>query len=181
MDAQQLQQELERAATSLLTDDEIVKSLGITQTQLNRNYAVVERARLKLKQKLNAKRINDAAQGPGADQLVQSIPKSRAGGRRPGAGRPAGSTNKISIQSILTSVYSHTGENLEDLIAQGYAESIENNDRNTRLQYEKMFLGKVVGDRVSVEHSEDPQQLEHKQAAFREALAKLNEIASSTK
>jgi hypothetical protein len=177
MDAQQLQQELERAATSLLTDDEIIKSLGITAAQLTKNYAVVERARLKLKQKLNAKRINDAAQGPGADQLVQSIPKSRAGGRRPGAGRPVGSTNKISIQSILTSVYNQTGENLEDLIAQGYAESIENNDRNTRLQYEKMFLGKVVGDRVNVEHSDDQQQLEYKQAAFVAAIGQLAGIS----
>ena len=177
MDAQQQQQELERAATSLLTDDEIIKSLGITAAQLTKNYAVVERARLKLKQKLNAKRINDAAQGPGADQLVQSIPKSRAGGRRPGAGRPVGSTNKISIQSILTSVYNQTGENLEDLIAQGYAESIENNDRNTRLQYEKMFLGKVVGDRVNVEHSDDQQQLEYKQAAFVAAIGQLAGIS----
>lgn len=177
MDTQQLQQDLERAATSLLTDDEIVKSLGITQSQLKKNYAVIERARLKLKQKLNAKRINDAATGPGADALVQSIPKSRAGGRRPGAGRPVGSTNKISIQSILTSVYNQTGENLEDLIAQGYAESIENNDRNTRLQYEKMFLGKVVGDRVNVEHSDDQQQLEYKQAAFVAAIGQLAGIS----
>lgn len=178
MDAQQLQQELERAATSLLTDQEIIKSLGITPGQLTKNYATVERARLKLKQKLNAKRINDAAQGPGADLLVQSIPKSRAGGRRPGAGRPVGSTNKISIQSILTSVYDHTGENLEDLIAQGYAESIENNDRTTRLQYEKMFLGKVVGDRINVEHSDDQQQMEYKQAAFVAAMGQLAGISA---
>jgi hypothetical protein len=176
MDAQQLQQELERAATSLLTDAEIIKSLNITQAQLTKNYAVVERARLRLKQKLNAKRINDAATGSGADVLVQSIPKSRAGGRRPGAGRPVGSTNKISIQSILTSVYNQTGENLEDLIAQGYAESIENNDSNTRLQYEKMFLGKVVGDRINVEHSDDQQQLEFKKTAFAEAIRQITGI-----
>ena len=176
MDAQQLEQDLERAATSLLTDAEIVQSLGITQAQLAKNYAVVERARIKLKQRLNAKRINDAATGPGADALVQSIPKSRAGGRRPGAGRPVGSTNKISVQSILTSVYNQTGENLEDLIARGYAESIENNDRNTRLQYEKMFLGKVVGDRINVEHSDDQQQMEFKQAAFAQAIAQITGI-----
>ena len=179
MDAQQLQQELERAATSLLTDDEIVKSLGITQTQLKKNYAVVERARLRLKQKLNAKRINDAAQGPGADALVQSIPKSRAGGRRPGAGRPVGSTNKISVQSILESVYNQTGEHLEDLIAQGYADSIEHNDRNTRLQYEKMFLGKVVGDRVNVEHSDNQDQLEFKKNAFAEAIRQIAGIKAT--
>jgi hypothetical protein len=70
-------------------------------------------------------------------------------------------------------VYNETGEQLEDLIARGYAESIENNDRNTRLQYEKMFLGKVVGDRINVEHSDDQQQLEFKQTAFAEAIRQI--------
>ena len=82
------------------------------------------------------------------------------------------------MQSILTSVYNQTGENLEDLIARGYAESIENNDRNTRLQYEKMFLGKVVGDRINVEHSDDQQQMEFKQAAFAQAIAQITGIST---
>ena len=173
----ELKYKIEAAARSLLTDDEICISVGITPAKLQKHYSIVEQTRVNLRQRLNAKRISDAATGSGADDLVLSIPKSRAGGRRPGAGRPVGSTNKISIQSILTSVYNQTGENLEDLIAQGYAESIENNDRNTRLQYEKMFLGKVVGDRVNVEHSDDQQQLEYKQAAFVAAIGQLAGIS----
>jgi hypothetical protein len=175
----ELKYKIEAAARSLLTDDEICVSVGITPAKLQKHYGIVEQTRVNLRQRLNAKRISDAATGSGADDLVLSIPKSRAGGRRAGAGRPAGSTNKISVQSILTSVYNQTGENLEDLIARGYAESIENNDRNTRLQYEKMFLSKVVGDKINVEHSDDQQQLELKTAAFAQAIAQITGITAN--
>ncbi len=179
MSDNELKYKIEAAARSLLTDDEICISVGITPAKLQKHYGIVEQTRVNLRQRLNAKRINDAAQGPGADALVQSIPKSRAGGRRPGAGRPVGSTNKISVQSILESVYNQTGEHLEDLIAQGYADSIEHNDRNTRLQYEKMFLGKVVGDRVNVEHSDNQDQLEFKKNAFAEAIRQIAGIKAT--
>jgi hypothetical protein len=53
----------------------------------------------------------------------------------------------------LASIESHTGEPLEDLLAQGYYESIVNRDKQTRLQYEKMFLSKVVADKVEVDHT----------------------------
>jgi hypothetical protein len=73
------------------------------------------------------------------------------GGARPGAGRKKGGTNKISGATILDSVEKYCGEKFEDLLAQGYRDSIDNHDKSTRLQYEKMFLSKVVADRVHLE------------------------------
>jgi hypothetical protein len=155
----QLITELERAATSLLSDEEIITSLGITKVEFNKHYDVVESARLKLKQRLNAKRISDAAQGNGKiDTLLGAIPvnnktkqKGTKGRTNNPNGRPKGSSNKISGATILESVEKYAGEKFEDLLAQGYVESIQQRDKATRLQYEKMFLGKVVADKTALD------------------------------
>lgn len=186
MSDNELKYKIEAAARSLLTDDEICISVGITPAKLQKHYGIVEQARVNLKQRLNAKRISDAALGSGADELQAAIPRGRTrvssrGGARPGAGRKPGTTNKISAQSLLASIQTYTGEPFEDLLAQGYAESIQNRDQITRIQYEKMFLGKVVAERVELDVNENSDALVAKQAAFTAALAKLNEIASNTK
>ena len=147
-----LAQDIERAATSLLTDEEIRLSLEITDETLGEYYHIVERARIKLKQSLNAKRITQAALDGSAGDIVEAIPrtKSRRGGSRPGSGRPVGTANKISAKEILASIEQHTGEKFEDLLAQGYMESIEKNDHQLRLKYETLFLNKVVADKVDI-------------------------------
>jgi hypothetical protein len=177
--------QLKQAATSMLTDEEICVALNITADQLAENYAVVEQARVVLKQQLNAKRIKEASgKNDQATALVETIPRSKIssrGGARQGAGRKAGTTNKISAQSLLASRESHTGEPLEDLLAQGYYESIVNRDKQTRLQYEKMFLSKVVADRVNMEITENSDLIEAKKQAFDEAIAKLTGSNEETK
>ena len=68
---------IESAVTSLLTDDEICVALDIDHSTLMQHYDVVERARLKLKQKINAKRIITASQvGKDVDQLLWDIPQN---------------------------------------------------------------------------------------------------------
>ena len=184
MSKEELQHQIRQAATSLLTDDEICTALGITPVQLQKHYGIVEQARVNLKQRLNAKRIADAAnaRGNGADELLAGIPRSRPkvssrGGARPGAGRKPGTTNKISAQSLLASIQTYTGEPFEDLLAQGYADSIQNRDQITRIQYEKMFLGKVVAERVELDVNENTDALQAKQSAFAEAIRQITGIA----
>lgn len=182
---EQLRLKIEQAATSMLTDDEICVSLSITPEILEQYYSTVERARVLLKQKLNAKRITDAAtQSNQATELVETIPRgkiSSRGGYRPGSGRKPGTTNKISAQSLLEAIEVHSGERFEDLLAQGYYESVINRDKQTRIQYEKMFLGKVVADRVSMDVTENAELLEAKKTAFADAIAKLSGITSKAK
>lgn len=180
---EQLRLRIEQAATSMLSDAEICVSLGIDQNTLDQYYDTVERSRVLLKQKLNARRIADAATANAdtAQRLVETIPRSNRGGARPGAGRKAGTTNKISGVSILASVEHYTGERFEDLLAQGYADSINHNDKSTRLAYEKMFLNKVVADRVEMGIGESESAIAAKQAAFEAALAKLAEKSNNAK
>ena len=79
---------------------------------------------------------------------IQNKPKR--GGARPGAGRRVGTTNKISGETILAAIKNETGENFEQHLARGYNQSIIEDDKPTRLQYEKMFLNKVVAEKVDV-------------------------------
>ena len=171
---EQLRVRIEQAATSMLSDQDICVSLGIDQSTLEQYYDTVARSRVMLKQKLNARRIADAATGSkGTENLVEVIPRSRRGGARPGAGRKPGTTNKISGATILTSVEHYTGERFEDLLAQGYAEAIDNRDTMVRLAYEKMFLSKVVADKIEMDISESEASMAAKQAAFQAALLRI--------
>lgn len=187
MDRKELEQEIERAASTLLTDEEICKSLGISTDELARHYAIVERTRIRLKQRLNAKRINDAATSGDPTDLVASIPRnnrvkvSSRGGARPGSGRKPGTTNKISATQILSSIEVETGLEFGTLLAQGYAESIQSNDRTTRLKYEQMILNKVVAEKVEVDVGESESAVERKQQAFQEVLRKLTVIDDKAK
>ena len=180
---QQLQIDLERAATSLLTDDEIIVSLGITEQQLFDNYSIVEKTRLRLKQSLNAKRISQAANSGDAAAILGEIPRNNKGkgGARPGGGRPKGSTNKVSIIELLASIESQCGQSFPELLAQGYYESIQNSDRATRLKYEQMFINKVVADKMDVSVTETTDSITTKQQAFAEALARLTKTTQEDK
>jgi len=178
-----LQQEIERAASTLLTDHEICLSVGITADELAQYADTIERTRVLLKQRLNAKRINDAATTGDPTELVASIPRTKIssrGGARPGAGRPAGTTNKISGQQLLACIQDQTGEEFGTLLARGYAESIERNDRNTRLQYEKLFMSKVVADKIEIDLNDNTEQIEFRQRAFEDALKTLAQKAAET-
>lgn len=167
----------------MLSDSEICVSLGINSETLHQYYNTVERSRVLLKQKLNARKITDAATGTAgiAQQIIEAIPRSRRGGVRPGSGRKPGTTNKISGATILASVEHYTGERFEDLLAQGYAEAIDNRDTMVRLAYEKMFLGKVVADRVEMDINEGAASIEAKRLVFCESIRHLIETNQKAK
>jgi hypothetical protein len=148
---------LEKAATSMLNDNEIMLSMDITEEQLQRHYNVVEKARVKLKQRLNAKQIAQAAEKGDTGAIIDSIPRNNIqfsmykpsrGGARAGSGPKVGSTNKITGKSILEAVFKRTGDTFENMLVDGYVEAIEKNDRNARFQYERLILSKVVSDKA---------------------------------
>ena len=102
-----------------------------------------------------------------------SVTTSSRGGARPNAGRPKGGTNKITGATILESIEKYSGEKFEDLLAQGYLDSIREDDKMLRLRYEQMFLGKVVADKVSVEVNDSQEAIDLKKQAFIDALASM--------
>jgi hypothetical protein len=118
----------------------------------------VQNARIKLKQSLNSKMISNAANGQGdIDTMVKNIPvnnKEKLKGKTNNPnGRPKGSTNKISGVSILESINQTTGKPFEQLLAEGYNQSILQQDKQLRQKYEQMILTKVVADKHEIDHT----------------------------
>jgi len=100
--------------------------------------------------------MSDTSQNKNQVQAETGRYKKKAptrGGARKNAGRKPGTTQKISGATILAAVQKECGRPFETLLAEGYHDSIVNNDKQTRLQYEKMFLSKVVADKVEVDHT----------------------------
>ena len=69
----------------------------------------------------------------------------------------------------------------EELLADGYDKTIVENNTKLRVEYERMFLGKVLSDRVQMDINESPDLIEQKQAAFKEAVAKLADLTKQDK
>ena len=194
---EQLAQAIERGAMSMLTDDEIMVQNGIDRDTLNNHYDTITRARINLKQKLNAKRIADAASGrDNLAQLSDMIPRNnqpikiRNQSEKPerftkdgrslteinrqnaaqGAGRPRGSTNKLTAQTLLQNIADKTGKPFGELLAEGYHEAIQTNDKVMRAHYERMLIGKVVAEQVAVEINDSETVLAAKALVFQQAI-----------
>jgi hypothetical protein len=99
--------------------------------------------------------------------------KSNRGGARPGAGRPAGTKNKLSGQSILDEVEAHLGKPYAEQLVSNYVDAINANDTNLRFQYDKLFLSKVVADKADITITESEDAIEAKRVAFADAIQAL--------
>jgi hypothetical protein len=99
--------------------------------------------------------------------------------KRIGAGRPKGSSSKITIDRLLDAIDIQCGKNFAELLAEGYHATILDNDKRLRLEYERMFLGKVVADRVSLDVNESEEAVAAKKLAFADAIKQLTGIAEA--
>ena len=95
------------------------------------------------------------------------------GGARPGAGRPKGSTTKVTLEDLLEHVEHHTGRTFAEQVAISYASAINRADHAGVRDYEKILLGKLVADRSEVTTVTTESDAEAKAAVFQEAIAKL--------
>lgn len=105
---------------------------------------------------------------------------SSRGGARKGAGRPKGSVDKVTIAGLLNEIELQSGRSYQSMLAQDFIDS-RNGDRNLAAKYHNLILNKVMATMSSVEVTNPAGEVEAKQAAFADALAKLNEIAQDTK
>lgn len=106
---------------------------------------------------------------------------SSRGGVRKGAGRPKGSVAKVTISSLLDAIEAQGGQSYTDLLTQDFLTARRNNDQGLTAKYHNLILNKVMATMNSVEVSSPQDEVDAKQAAFTAALAKITEIASSTK
>lgn len=93
------------------------------------------------------------------------------GGARQGAGRPRGSTNKISAKEILEQAEKTIGRPFLESFMQGYQDTILDGDRKHRVVYEKIIVDKVATSLFDVEVTENEDVVEAKRAAFAAAVA----------
>ena len=95
------------------------------------------------------------------------------GGARPGAGRPKGSTNKITMDNILANLDHQLGHSYAEQIAMNYMNAIKRGDYAGVRDYDRVLLGKVVADKQQIETVESDDATIQKAAAFAEALRNL--------
>ena len=101
------------------------------------------------------------------------------GGARPGAGRPKGSTNKITMDGILASLDQQLGVSYAEQIAMNYHSALQRSDWAGVRDYDKVLLGKVVADKTEVTTVEGEDAVEQRQQAFTEALEALAKIGKN--
>lgn len=100
--------------------------------------------------------------------------KSKHGGSRPGAGRPKGSRDQVSIRSLLEALDAKTGgRDYEELLVEDFLESRNRGDTQLMLKYHNLILNKVMNSLARIEVTDSKDAVAAKQAAFAEALAKL--------
>lgn len=114
-------------------------------------------------------------------ELEKDSKLNKHGGARPGAGRPKGSTGKITAQVLLDAAAQIIGKPFEISLLEGYRDAIVNDDRKNRVIYEKMLLDKVSSTLIEADVTTTDDVVTAKQAAFQEALAKLASLNETTK
>jgi len=95
------------------------------------------------------------------------------GGARVGAGRPRGSTNKITMDNLLQNLDGHLGRSYAEQIAINYSQAISRADWSGVRDYDRVLLGKVVADKLEVETTTTEDAVAAKATAFAEALVAL--------
>ena len=110
-----------------------------------------------------------------------SLTTKQHGGARPGAGRPRGTTDKLTARLLLETCESVIGKPFEVSLLEGYRDAIVSDDRRNRAVYEKMILDKVSTTLIEAEVTESEDGVAAKALAFQEALAKLVSLDQSTK
>ena len=95
------------------------------------------------------------------------------GGARAGAGRPKGTSNRLTAKEILDTAENMLGKPFVVSLMEGYIQAINEGDARNRVTYEKIILDKTATTIIEAEITDGKDAIEAKQAAFAEALAKL--------
>lgn len=113
-------------------------------------------------------------------QKKSKVKISSRGGARKGAGRPKGSLDKVTIAGLLNEIELQAGRTYQTMLAEDFIES-RSGDRGLAAKYHNLILNKVMATMSSVEVINSQDEVDAKTAAFTAALAKITEIAATTK
>lgn len=108
------------------------------------------------------------------NQKKTNAAKPGRGGVRPGAGRPKGSGNKITVQGLVDEIQRRSGgQSYEEILVEDFLKARLENDRMLTHKYHNLISSKVLAERIDIEIDEGNDTVAAKQAAFEAALAKL--------
>lgn len=100
--------------------------------------------------------------------------KSGRGGRRPGAGRPPGSRDQITIGTLLTELHARSGgQDYETLLVEDFLDARNRADSQLVMKYHNLILNKVMNSLARVEVADTTDAVAAKQAAFASAIERL--------
>jgi hypothetical protein len=103
--------------------------------------------------------------------------KKSKGGARPGAGRPKGGKNQVSIAGLLEALgKKEPNREYEDILIEDFLEARKNKDTQLVIKYHNLILNKVMTTVAKIEVTDSQEAINAKQLAFAEALAKLTGI-----
>jgi len=110
----------------------------------------------------------------------EKIPAQKGpGGARPGAGRPKGTVDRVTIEGLLQAVQTRAnGRPYVELLAEDFIEA-RNTDRQLAAKYHNLILNKVAATLNQVEVKDSADTVEAKQQAFIEAVARLTGDSST--
>jgi len=108
---------------------------------------------------------------------IEQPKKKVKGGARPGAGRPKGGTNQVSVIGLLTALEAKTGGvPYEEILMEDFLKARQNNDTQLTVKYHNLILNKLMTHTTKIEVTDSQDSIDAKQTAFAEALAKLTGI-----
>lgn len=103
--------------------------------------------------------------------------KKKHGGARPGAGRPKGSRDQVTIKGLLETLDRKTGGlDYEELLVEDFLEARNRGDTQLTMKYHNLILNKVMNSLARIEVTDSQDAVAAKQRAFAEALARLTGI-----
>jgi hypothetical protein len=101
-------------------------------------------------------------------------PKGKWGGARPGAGRPKGSRDRVSVKDLLDTLEVKSGgQSYEEMLAEDFLRARANSDNPLVQKYHHLISSKVMSTLMDVEVGEPQDIIAAKQQAFAEAIAQL--------
>ena len=106
--------------------------------------------------------------------------KSGRGGARPGSGRPKGTTDRVTVASLLAAIEDTNGRPYVEILAEDFALARQN-DRGLTAKYHNLLANKLMNSLQTLEVIESADLVDAKAQAFQDAVAKLAQIADKTK
>ena len=115
--------------------------------------------------------------GGGKPRSPKLKPKERPdhiGGARPGAGRPRGGQNLLTVKALMEAIEARSGgQPYADILVEDFLGARDRQDHPLVNKYHQLILQKVMTTLVRAEVTDTTGEIEAKKAAFSDALANL--------